>query len=87
MKEQPYNISYAQSKYKMKRLKIPLKLVYEKFYVHEKNWRTRNCRREFIKKLLPEKRKENMSTKQPQFKSRLINPVEIKHLLYAKENE
>ena len=33
--------------------------------------RTQNCRRKFIKNLLPEKRKENMQTKQPRFKSRL----------------
>ena len=55
----------------MKRLQIPQKLVYEKFYVHEKILRTQNCRRRFIKNLLPEKRKENMETKQPRFKSRL----------------
>ena len=47
-------------KHKMKRLQIPQKLVYRKFYVNEKISRTRNCRREFIKNLLPEKRKENM---------------------------
>ena len=46
----------------MKRLQTPQKLVYEKFYVHEKNLRTRNCRRRFIKNLLPEKRKENIYT-------------------------
>ena len=86
MKEQPYDISHAQSNYK-KRLQIPQKLVYNKFYVYKKNWRTRNCRWKFIKKLLPEKRRENMSTKQPQFKSQLNNPVEIKHLLYTKVNE
>ena len=40
--------------------KIQQKPVYDKFYVHEKELRTRNCRREFIKNLLPEKRKENM---------------------------
>ena len=40
--------------------------MYEKFYVHEKNLRTRNCRRRFIKNLLPEKRNENMETKQPE---------------------
>ena len=34
---------------------------------------TRNCSRKFIKNLLPEKRKENMETKQPRFKSRLNN--------------
>ena len=41
-------------------------------YVHEKILRTRNCRRKFIKNLLPKKkRKENMQTKQPRFKSQL----------------
>ena len=44
----------------MRRLEIPQKLVYEKVYVHEKNFCTQNCRRRFIKNLLPEKRKENM---------------------------
>ena len=44
----------------MKRLHIPQKIVYEKFYVHEKIFRTQNYRRKFIKNLLPEKRKENM---------------------------
>ena len=44
----------------MKRLQIPKKLVYEKFYVYGKILRTRNYRRKFIKNLLPEKRKENM---------------------------
>ena len=44
----------------MKSLQIPQKLVRKKFYVHENNLRTRNCRRKFIKNLLPEKRKENM---------------------------
>ena len=44
----------------MTRLQIPQKLVYEKFSVHEKNLRPRNCRSKFIKILLPEKRKENM---------------------------
>ena len=29
----------------MKRLQIPQKVVYEKFYVHEKVLGTRNCRR------------------------------------------
>ena len=52
-------------KHKMKRLQIPLKLVHEKFYVHEKIFYTRNYRRKFIKNLLPEKRKENVQTKQP----------------------
>ena len=41
-------------------MQIPQKLVYEKFYVQEKNLRTRHCRRRFIKNLLPEKRKENV---------------------------
>ena len=44
----------------MKRQQIPQKVVNEKFHVHEKKLRTRNCRRKFIKYLLPEKRKENM---------------------------
>ena len=39
---------------------MPQNLVYEKFYVHKKNLRARNCRRRFIKNLPPEKRKENM---------------------------
>ena len=47
-------------KHKMTRLEIPRNLVYEKFYVHEKILRTRKCHRKFLKKLLPEKRKENM---------------------------
>ena len=45
--------------------------MYEKLYVHEKILRARNCRGRFIKNLLPEKLKENMETKQLQFKSRL----------------
>ena len=57
----------------MKKLQLPQKLVYKKLYVLEKNLRTRNCRREFIKTLLPEKRKENMKTKQQRFKSQLNN--------------
>ena len=44
----------------MKRLQIPQKLAYEKFHVLEKILRTRNCRRKFIKNLLPKKRKESM---------------------------
>ena len=44
----------------MKRLQIPQRLVYEKFYVHEQILRAWNCRRKFVKSLLPEKRKENM---------------------------
>ena len=45
---------------KIKRLRIPQKLVYVKFYVHGKILRARNCRHKFVKILLPEKRKENM---------------------------
>ena len=44
----------------MKRLQIPQKFVYKKFYRNEKILRTRNCRRKFIKNLLREKHKENM---------------------------
>ena len=44
----------------MKRLQIQQKIAYEKFHVHEKILRTQNCRRKFIKNLLPEKRKESM---------------------------
>ena len=58
-------------KHNMKRMQILRKLVYEKFYIHEKILTTRNCRRKFTKNLLPEKRKENMYTKQLWFKSRL----------------
>ena len=47
-------------KNKMKRREISQTLVYGKFFVHETILRTRNCRRRFIKNLLPEKRKENM---------------------------
>ena len=39
----------------MKRVQIPQKLAYEKFYKQEKILRTRNCRRKFITNLLPEK--------------------------------
>ena len=41
-------------------MQIPQKFVCEKFYIHEKNLCTPNCRRKFIKNLLPEKRKKNM---------------------------
>ena len=47
-------------KHTMKRLQIPQKLIYDKFYVHEKILRARNCSSKFIKNLLTEKRKENM---------------------------
>ena len=59
MKEQRRTLRILEiviSNTKMKRLQIPQKLAYEKFYVNEKILRTRNCRREFIKNLLPEKR-------------------------------
>ena len=38
----------------------PGKACVRKCYAHEQVLRTRNCRRNFIKNLLPEKRKENM---------------------------
>ena len=41
----------------------------------QKILRRRNCRRRFIKNLLPEKRKENMQTKQPRFKSQLKKKI------------
>ena len=47
-------------KHNMKRLKIPQNLVQEKVYFHEKVLPTRNCRRNFVKNFLPEKRKENI---------------------------
>ena len=50
----------SNSKHKLKRLQILLKLVYEKFYVHENILHRWDSRRELIKSLLPEKRKENM---------------------------
>ena len=60
MKEQITHFRNSNFKHKMKRLQISQELVYQKFYVHEKIFGTRNCRSEFIKNLLPEKRKENM---------------------------
>ena len=64
MKGQPITqVTHFRSsnfKHKMKRPQIPQKLVYGEFYVHEKIFLTRSCRRRFIKTLLPEKRKENM---------------------------
>ena len=59
----------------MERLQIPQKLVYEKFYVHKKILRTRNCHSKFIKNLLPGKRKEIMQTKQTRFKFRLKKEI------------
>ena len=60
MKEQVTRFQNSIFKHKIKRMQIPEKLVHEKFYIHENILRTRNCRRKFIKSLLPEKRKENM---------------------------
>ena len=40
-------------------MEIPQKLVYDKFYVHEKILRTRNCRRELIKNFLKKTCKPN----------------------------
>ena len=63
MKEQPRTyVTHNRNgnfKHKMKRLQIPQIFVYKKHYIHE-ILRTRNYRQEFIKNLLPEKRKENM---------------------------
>ena len=42
---------------------MPQKLGHDKFYVHEKILRSRNCRRKFIKNLLPEKRKKKRTFK------------------------
>ena len=66
----------------MKRLQIPQKIVHEKTYIHEKILRTQNYRRKSIENLLPEKRKENMRTKQPQFKS----PISYTAILYPQAN-
>ena len=55
----------------MKRLQIPQKRVDGKFYLHEKILRAQNCRRKFIKNLLPVERKKNTLTKQSRFKLRL----------------
>ena len=38
----------------------PAKTCVRIFYVHEQILHAQNCRRKFIKNLLPEKRKENM---------------------------
>ena len=47
-------------KHKIKSLQIQQKLAYDKNYVHERILRTRNCRWQFIKSLLPEKRKNDI---------------------------
>ena len=44
----------------MKKLQIPQKLVYEKFYVHEKFLGTQNCRRNLSKIYFLKKCKENI---------------------------
>ena len=60
--------SHSNLKCKMKRLQIPQKLVDEKFYVHEQILRTRNCCLKFIKNLLSEKHKENITSRKMQKK-------------------
>ena len=61
MKEQPRTqVTHFRNKQNEKTAN-PAKLVYEKFYVHQKISRTRNCRRKFIENLLPEKRKETIA--------------------------
>ena len=65
----------------MKKLQIPQKLVYEKFYVHEQILRTRNGCRKCIKNLLPEKRKEK-----PRFKSRLNNLFRYGSSFFVSQN-
>ena len=53
MKEEPRtqvtHFRKSNFKCKMKRLQIPQKFVYEKFYVHEQILRTQNCRRNLSK--------------------------------------
>ena len=58
-------------------MQIPEKLVYEQFDVHENIWRTRNCRRKFIKNLLPEKRIE----KARKSNKRDLMAIELKEIL------
>ena len=53
----------------MKKTANPAKSCVQKILRSQKILRTRNCRRKFIKNLLPEKRKENMY--KSRFKSRL----------------
>ena len=58
MKEQPRtyvtHFQHGNFKHKIKRLQIALKLLDEKFYLHEKILSTQNCRRKFMKNLLLE---------------------------------
>ena len=49
----------------MERPEIPQKLVYNKYYVHKKILRTQNCRREFVKNLLPENAKKTCKPNNP----------------------
>ena len=62
------HLQYRNFKHKMERLQISQKRLYEKYYVHWQILRIRNCHGKFIKNLIPEKRKENMWTKQSRFK-------------------
>ena len=66
-------LRHERVKQKMKRRQILQKLVYEKFYIHEKFLGTQNCRRKFFKNLLPEKHK------QLRFKSRLKKSLPRKY--------
>ena len=52
----------------MKRLQILQKVVDKKFYVHEQILRTQNCCLKFIKNLLSEKHKENITSRKTQRK-------------------
>ena len=45
----------------MKRLQIPQKLVYAKFYMRGQILRTQNCRHKFIKNLLPETQRKHVN--------------------------
>ena len=51
---------FQNSNFKHKMTSNPKKVVYEKSYVHEKVFLTRNYRRRFIKNLLAEKGNENL---------------------------
>ena len=61
MKEQPRNSIFEIVNLRQnEKTTSPAKTCVRKFYVHGQILLTRNCRREFVKNLLPEKRKENM---------------------------
>ena len=47
-------------KLKIKTVQISQKRMYDKFYIQKHIIRAPNCRRKFIKNLLPEKCKENV---------------------------